>query len=368
MDAIHSVNKLQVFYHDQRVGTIARTPDNMRCTFEYAPEWLVHGFSISPLQIPLRSDLFIAEPTPFYGNFGIFEDSLPDGYGRFLLNRMLRQRGIDELSLTPLQRLAIVGSSGMGALRYEPEMMPNEQFLLPELNTLQQMALDVLAERTVEGAETLYLSSGNSGGCRPKCMYHDEEGQWLVKFRHTYDPMDMGVQEYHCNQLARKCGIEVPEFKLLSDTYFASKRFDISSDGQPLHVATAAALLNENIYPPKTDYKVLLALTGYITQSPLEVEQMFRRMVFNVLIGNKDDHAKNFSFVHLENGWHLAPAYDLTRCVQGYNGEHATAVMGHGNPTEEDMLAAAASIRISPTRAREIVRELRYYLGDAAPA
>ena len=359
MDAIHSVNKLQVFYREHRVGAISRTPDNTRCTFEYAPEWLAHGFSISPLQLPLCADLFIAEPTPFYGNFGIFEDSLPDGYGRFLLNRMLRQHGIDELSLTPLQRLAIVGSSGMGALRYEPEMMPTEQFLLPELNTLQQMALDVLAEKTTEGADTLYLSSGNSGGCRPKCLYHDEDGQWLVKFRHTYDPMDMGVQEYYCNQLARRCGIEVPDFKLLNDTYFASKRFDMSSDGRPLHMATAAALLNENIYPPKTDYKVLLALTGYITQSPAEVEQMFRRMVFNVLIGNKDDHAKNFSFVHRDDGWHLAPAYDLTRCVHGYNGEHATSVMGHGKPSEADMIAAAESIRILPTRAREIICELR---------
>ena len=148
-------------------------------------------------------------------------------------------------------------------------------------------------------------------------------------------------------------------FDLLNDTYFANKRFDISSDGRPLHMATAAALLNENIYPPKTDYKVLLALTGYITQSPTEVEQMFRRMVFNVLIGNKDDHAKNFSFVHLDDGWHLAPAYDLTRCVQGYNGEHATSVMGHGSPSEVDMIAAAESIRILPTRAREIICELR---------
>ena len=124
-------------------------------------------------------------------------------------------------------------------------------------------------------------------------------------------------------------------------------------------MATAAALLNENIYPPKTDFKELLALTGYITQSPAEVEQMFRRMVFNVLIGNKDDHAKNFSFVHLNDGWHLAPAYDLTRWVQGYNGEHATSVMGQGSPSEADMIAAAESIRISPTRACDIIRELR---------
>lgn len=359
MDAIHSVNKLQVFFREQLVGTLARTLDNTRCTFAYAPEWLSNGFSISPLELPLRKDMFIAETTPFYGNFGIFEDSLPDGYGRYLLNRLLHKHGIDDMSLSPLQRLAIVGSSGMGALRYVPQILPTEEYILPELNTLQEMALDVLSERTLEGVDTLYHSSGNSGGCRPKCLYKDEEGQWLVKFRHTYDPLDMGEKEYRFNLLARECGIDVPTFKLLNGKYFASKRFDISPQGHPLHVATAAALLRENINPPKTDYKVLLALTGFITQSPAAVEQMLRRMVYNILIDNKDDHAKNFSFIYQDNHWQLAPAYDLTRCAQGYNSEHATSVMGNGNPTEDDMIAAAESIHITKERAREIIQEIK---------
>ena len=358
MDAIRSVNKLQVFCHNQLVGTLSRTPDNKRCTFEYANSWLANGFSISPLELPLRAGLFIADSTPFYGNFGIFEDSLPDGYGRFLLNRLLRKHGIDEMSLTPLQRLAIVGSAGMGALRYEPRLLEYEQHILPELHTLQQLALDVLSEKTTEGADTLYFNSGNSGGCRPKCLYRDGEGQWLVKFRHTYDPHDIGLEEYRYNQLAKACGIEITECKLLNNTYFASKRFDLLPDGEPLHVATAAALLRENIHPPKTDYKVLLALTGFLTQSTIAVEQMFRRMVFNVLIENKDDHAKNFSFIHLDDGWHLAPAYDLTCCAQGYNGEHATSIMGRGLPRREDVLAAAESIRIPRTRAQKIIEEM----------
>lgn len=359
MDAIHSVNKLQVFFRDQLVGTLARTLDNTRCTFAYSPEWLRNGFSISPLELPLKNDLFIADATPFYGNFGIFEDSLPDGYGRYLLNRLLHKHGIDDMSLSPLQRLAIVGSSGMGALRYVPQILPTKEYILPELNTLQEMALDVLSERTLEGVDTLYHSSGNSGGCRPKCLYKDDEGQWLVKFRHTYDPLDMGENEYHYNLLARKCGIDVPECKLIHGKYFASKRFDLSPQGQPFHVATAAALLRENINPPKTDYKVLLALTGYITQSPAAVEQMYRRMVYNVLIGNKDDHAKNFSFIYQDNHWQLAPAYDLTRCAQGYNGEHATSVMGNGTPTEKDMVAAAESIKINRERACVIIDEIK---------
>ena len=98
------------------VGELTLTPDRRRCAFQYDKNWLVSGFSISPLDLPLKPDLFIASPEPFYGNFGIFEDSLPDGYGRYLLNCILRKEKIDDSTLTPLQRLSIVGRTGMGAL------------------------------------------------------------------------------------------------------------------------------------------------------------------------------------------------------------------------------------------------------------
>lgn len=362
MGAISSVNKLSVLYRNRLVGSLAMTADGTRCTFQYAADWLRDGFSVSPLDLPLKPDLFIARPTPFYGNFGIFEDSLPDGYGRYLLSRMLRNQGIDDFSLTPLQRLSIVGSTGMGALCYVPEQTFHDNRNPLPLSELQQLALDVLQEKNTRDADTLYFSSGNSGGCRPKCLLTDASGHWLVKFRHTYDPLDMGKEEYRCNQLAQQCGIVVPDFRLLDNRYFASKRFDIAEDGQRLHVATAAALLNEPISPPKLDYKTVLALTGYLTQSPAQVEQMFRRMVFNVLIGNKDDHAKNFTYICADGRWTLAPAYDLTRCPHGYNGEHATSVMGKGNPSVEDMLAAAASIRIPRKTAKGIIESMQAIL------
>lgn len=363
MAEISSINRLSVLYRNQEVGTLALTTDGKRCTFQYNAEWLRTGFSISPLDLPLKPDLFIAQPTPFYGNFGIFEDSLPDGYGRYLLNRMLRNQGIDDMSLTPLQRLSIVGCTGMGALCYIPEQTLTGSRSLPELHTLQQMALDVFHEKNVQDADILYFNSGNSGGCRPKCLLTDETGHWLVKFRHTYDPLDMGQTEYRYNLLAQQCGIDVPDFKLIDGQFFASRRFDISQTGERLHVATAAALLGESITPPKTDYKTILALTGYLTQDPLQVEQMFRRMVFNILIENKDDHAKNFSFICEDGKWRLTPAYDLTRCAQGYNGEHATSVMGKGNPTAADMVAAAASIRIPKKTALDIIQTMKTITG-----
>lgn len=272
-------NKVTVTYHNRTVGTLSMTPDNRLCAFQYDKDWSVNGFSISPLDLPLKSDLFIAKPEPFWGNFGIFEDSLPDGYGRYLLNRMLKKQGINDSELTPLQRLSIVGTSGMGALCYIPETYIGEEKTLPELDDLQQMALDVLSERSDKGEDILYFNSGNSGGCRPKCLYHDAEGAWLVKFR-------------------------------------------------------------------------------YLTQDPKQVAEMFRRMVFNVLTDNKDDHAKNFSFICREGTWSLAPAYDLTRCSNGYNGEHATSVNNNGNPTIEDMLVVGESIRIPRKKGTDIIMSI----------
>lgn len=338
------INKLTVTYHEQTVGELTMTPDNRLCAFQYDKEWLANGFSISPLELPLKPDLFIAQPEPFWGNFGIFEDSLPDGYGRYLLNRLLKKQGVNDMDLTPIQRLSIIGCSGMGALCYIPETYIGEEKSLPDLDDLQQMALDVLSEKSDKDEDILYFNSGNSGGCRPKCLFHDTEGSWLVKFRHTYDPKDMGLMEYRYNEIARQCGINVPDFKLLDNKYFATKRFDIKA-GERIHIATAGALLNESILQPRLDYKTLLHLTGFLTQDPLQVDEMFRRMVFNILTDNKDDHAKNFSFIYKRNKWHLAPAYDLTLC-SGYNGEHATSVNNHGKPTIEDMLVVGESIRI----------------------
>lgn len=356
---IKNIDKLLVTYHHRLVGTLMMSPDSQSAVFQYADEWLKTGFSISPLELPQENKLFIAPRSPFYGNFGIFEDSMPDGYGRYLLNRILREQGIDDFTLTPLQRLAIVGSAGMGALCYEPAIEAVSGAALPELDKVQQLALDVLSEKQAEGADVLYFNSGNSGGCRPKCLLHQDGKDWLVKFRHTYDPKDIGEQEFHYMQLAAKCGIEIPECRLIDGKYFASQRFDRTETGERLHVATAAALLTESINPPKTDYKILLSLTGWLTQSPQQVEQMFRRMVFNVLIDNKDDHAKNFTFMWRDGQWRLAPAYDLLPFVEGYHGQHATSVMGKGNPTDEDMIIAGESIRINAHRAKQIIDEIR---------
>lgn len=360
---------LQVRYHQNIVGTLSLSADNKLCAFEYDKTWLSDGFSISPLELPLKTGLFLAKPTPFGGNFGIFEDSLPDGYGRYLLHKALLKEGINDFELSTLDRLSIVGNGGMGALTFHPEYNMRQMPEVDDFDMLQAKALEVLRERQDDDAALLLYNSGNSGGCRPKAIFHDNDGHWLIKFRHTYDPTNMGEQECHYNEVARQCGINVADFKLVNGRYFASRRFDISASGERVHVATAGGLLSVSLSAPVLDYVNLLALTGYLTQSQTDVEEMFRRMVFNYLADNKDDHCKNFSFLTTKGKdgkwhWHLSPAYDITRSSEGYNGEHATSVNGTGHPTLDDMVTVGVKNKMKEARCKEIFEEVTDNIGD----
>lgn len=348
-------------YHGRKVGTLSMGSHSC-CQFEYDRAWLREGFSISPLQLPLKAGLFSAPWQPFNGNFGIFEDSLPGGYGEHLLRKILHREGVDYGSLTPVQRLSIVGSSGMGALCYIPESKIGERQSSLTLDEMQTLALEVLSERTNEGSDLLLAGSGNSGGVRPKCLYSDESGHWLVKFRHTFDPVDIGQREYRYNELARKAGVVVPEFRLMEGKYFATRRFDLDDEGHCLHMATASGLLNEPLTPPKMDYHSLLQLTGYLTQSAEAVEQQFRRMVFNHYARNFDDHARNFSFLCRDGRWELAPAYDLTN--DQTLGEHATTVNFKGLPTDEDMIVVGTNTKMTRLRCQQIIDEVKVILKD----
>lgn len=363
------IDKLTVRYHGAEVGVISLTPDDKRLAFEYDSHWIAEGFSISPLELPLKSGVFLAKATPLHGNFGIFEDSLPDGYGRYLLHKALLRSGIDDKNISAIERLSIVGDGGMGALTYEPKTVVIKEKEITDFDMLQSKALEVLREQQDTDAGLLLYNSGNSGGCRPKAVFRDDEGHWLVKFRHTYDPKDMGLQEYHYNEVARKCGIDVPDFKLTNGKFFTTRRFDIAPNGERIHTATVGGLLCLSLTEPVLDYGNLLALAGYLTQNSKCVEQMFRRMVFNYLADNKDDHCKNFSFLVLQDvkgkyNWHLAPAYDLTLCAEGYNGQHATSVNYTSYPTLHDFITVGTKNKITEKRCREIFDEVYQNCGD----
>lgn len=347
---------LKVMYHNKLVGLMTMGTNNT-CLFQYGKDWLSTGFSISPLKLPLKADIFEAPYLPFYGNFGVFEDCMPGGFGVYMLQKELEKHGIKYQALNPLQKLSIVGSSGMGALCYIPDnkmTMPKRSINLDEI---QKEALDILSEKSDTNAGRLYVESGNSGGVRPKILLKQEGRNWIIKFRHTYDPIDSGIIEYQYNKAAKDAGITVPRFKLFNGRYFGEERFDISSHGERIHMVTASGLLDEGINPPKMDYNELLALTGYITQDHQEVEQQFRRMVFNYYAENDDDHARNFSFLYIDGRWKISPAYDLTH--DSPLGNHATTVSFKSNPTDKDFIDAGNNVHIPRKLCSDIIDEVK---------
>lgn len=357
------VKKINVLLRDEPVGTLQRDPANGVCVFEYDKGWLANGFSLSPTELPLQSGLFYADKDKFGGGFAVFEDSLPDGYGLYLLDRMLRKQNTSLMELNPLQRLSIIGTAGMGALTYLPMMTgfhaQKELEDIAQLDHLQEEALKVLSEKGVGDESYLYYNSANSGGARPKTALRSRDGShWLVKFRHVYDPEDIGKSEFLYMKTARACGITIPRIGLVKDRYFAIERFDFAPDGKKRHVVTAAALLKTDFRKQDVDYTNLLALTGYLTQDPGQVEEMFRRMVMNLVAVNKDDHSKNFSFLCDDGKWSLAPAYDITYSPLGSNGEHATSLFYNGNPGFDLVLKAGTEIRIPESTCRTIIKEV----------
>lgn len=357
------VKKINVLLRDEPVGTLQRDPANGVCVFEYDKGWLANGFSLSPTELPLQSGLFYADKDKFGGGFAVFEDSLPDGYGLYLLDRMLRKQNTSLMELNPLQRLSIIGTAGMGALTYLPMMTgfhaQKELEDIAQLDHLQEEALKVLSEKGVGDESYLYYNSANSGGARPKTALRSRDGShWLVKFRHVYDPENIGKSEFLYMKTARACGITIPRIGLVKDRYFAIERFDFAPDGKKRHVVTAAALLKTDFRKQDVDYINLLALTGYLTQDPGQVEEMFRRMVMNLVAVNKDDHSKNFSFLCDDGKWSLAPAYDITYSPLGSNGEHATSLFYNGNPGFDLVLKAGTEIRIPESTCRTIIKEV----------
>lgn len=357
------VKKINVLLRDEPVGTLQRDPANGVCVFEYDKGWLANGFSLSPTELPLQSGLFYADKDKFGGGFAVFEDSLPDGYGLYLLDRMLRKQNTSLVELNPLQRLSIIGTAGMGALTYLPMMTgfhaQKELEDIAQLDHLQEEALKVLSEKGVGDESYLYYNSANSGGARPKTALRSRDGaHWLVKFRHVYDPEDIGKSEFLYMKTARACGITIPRIGLVKDRYFAIERFDFAPDGKKRHIVTAAALLKTDFRKQDVDYINLLALTGYLTQDPGQVEEMFRRMVMNLVAVNKDDHSKNFSFLCDDGKWSLAPAYDITYSPLGSNGEHATSLFYNGNPGFDLVLKAGTEIRIPESTCRTIIKEV----------
>ena len=341
-------NALQVLYDGKLVGILAMTADH-KAAFQYSEEWLENGFPISPFSLPLKEQVFVPTKDYFDGLFGVFADSLPDNWGRLLLNRLLRAHKQNPDKLTVLDRLAIVGKSGMGALTYYPEKEINEKYGDVDLDELAEQCQKILNTEYSDKLDELYRLGGTSGGARPKIMTTIDGEEWIIKFPAHVDGKNAGKMEYDYSRCAKECGITMSETRLFPsekcEGYFGIKRFDRISDKngtKRIHMLTAAALLELDFEQPSLDYHSLMKLTKILTRDDeKDIEEMFCRMCFNVFAHNRDDHSKNFTYLYDEENdrWSLSPAYDLTYS-NTYYGEHTTTVDGNGrNPGRKELLA-----------------------------
>ena len=354
-------NALQVYYDERLVGTLAMTADH-KVAFQYDDEWLENGFSISPFSLPLKKQVFVPQKDYFDGLFGVFADSLPDNWGRVLLNRLLRSHKQNPDELTVLNRLAIVGKSGMGALTYYPENSFSEQQKPVNLDELAEECDKILNTEYSDKLDELYYLGGTSGGARPKIMTTVDGKDWIIKFPAHVDRKDAGKMEYDYSCCARQCGITMSETRLFpSDKckgYFGIRRFDREADGKRVHMLTAAALLELDFEQPSLDYHSLMKLTKILTRDNKEdVENMFRRMCFNVFAHNRDDHSKNFTYLYdeINDQWRLSPAYDLTYS-NTYYGEHTTTIDGNGrNPGRKELLAVGSAAGMRKNNCERII-------------
>ena len=352
----------------RKVGRLAFK--DRQLLFEYDVSFINSGIELSPIKLPLRPGISVADTTIFDGLFGVFNDSLPDGWGRLLLDRTVEKYGIHRGQLNPLDRLAYVGRHGMGALSYEPELsLENTDDVPLALDRIAEESAAVLAGENEEVFEELLRLNGSSSGARPKIVaqvspdkkriIHGQQqlqsgfAHWMIKFPSSQDARDMGAIEYAYSLMAKDAGVEMPEthlFRTKRNKYFGTKRFDRDGDAR-IHMHSLGGLIHADHRSPSLDYDTVLRVTLALTRNIQDAEKSYALACFNVLAHNRDDHVKNFSFLlNARNEWIFAPAYDLVFSY-GPGGEQSMLVMGEGrNPgtTQLQALGKQHGIKNAP--------------------
>ncbi|MCI0501745.1 MAG: type II toxin-antitoxin system HipA family toxin [Epsilonproteobacteria bacterium] len=377
-----STKLVNVFYHKKnsklKVGRLAL--DNRKIYFEYDKDFLQSGIELSPYKLPLKEGVFSDSDHLFDGLFGLFADSLPDGWGRFLLDRYLMNQGYQLSQISPLDRLMLVGKYGIGALSYEPIIESLDDTCEIDLDDLATSSLEILRGNDEKNIEALLQNNGSSGGARPKIMIQINENNhflsanqplkkgyehYMVKFSSSNDHQEMGKLEFLYSQMAKDSGIEITDTKLLlgeKNSYFAIKRFDRIRD-ERVHIHSLAGLVHTDFRIPSVDYDDILTVTLHLTKDINEVIKVYRLAVFNLFTHNRDDHAKNFSFLlDDKNSWKFAPAYDLTFSY-GPGGEHSTTYLNEGkNPTIKHLEQLGQKHRIREYK--KIIEEIKYIVSQ----
>lgn len=350
---------------------------------EWSPELIAAPMLVSALLYPPEPGLHPARGRDFDGLHGFLADSLPEGWGYLVMRRHLSKLGVAMETLSALDRLALVGDHGRGALTYRPATAPPPEVDSLDLDALAAESTAILAGHEGELADTLATLAGGSGGARPKVhVGFDAEGRisvsdgetaagheaWIVKFAATNDPPDIGPIEAAYAAMALAAGLDMAPYRLLpSNTgpgYFATRRFDRPAPGKRLHMVSLSGAVEAPWRTPAS-YDLFLRATQAITRHADDVHAAFRRMVFNVLASNRDDHTRQHSYLMDQTGqWRLAPAYDLTYSA-GPGGEHYLDVEGEvRNPTLQHALALGRRHSLPDRLIHATVDEVRAAVAD----
>ena len=333
------------------VGTLAQNSEAV--FFQYQDEYLARFSSLSPFKLPFNAQLHQAPTEPHQKLHGVFADSLPDGWGTLLMDRIFRQRGLLPQQISAMDRLAYIGERGMGALRYRPAL--DQDFSAVENFT----ALETLgreAQAIYDGDTDIVLAAlaqaGSSGGARPKALvYMDADNPsrsstkaqsglqpWLVKF--TSRNLPFGLEESLCEaaylQLATNASFVVPEWKLIrssstktAESWLALRRFDCTEHGR-YHMHSVCGLVDAPFRMPSLDYADLIKISQKLCKSIPVGQEVFARAMFNLIGLNQDDHTKNWAYLMDDAGnWNLSPFYGVTFSPNS-NNEHMMAFQGYG--------------------------------------
>lgn len=369
------MSQITVRYLGQKVGRLAETSAGL--AFEYDPGFIATGHELSPFNLPLRPGVQTrgGQKLP-----GLFDDSLPDAWGRRVMLEWFRQQGTASHQVTPLAMLAFVGTHGMGALTYEPARdMAEHPWTAVSLDALQAAALRAEQNGDID-LNVLAAVGSSAGGARPKALIAlSREGSartlagagevptthdaWLVKFDTSPDNSHGPMEEAYA-LMARAAGVEMPETRLLETKldgkvrrHFAVKRFD-RAGAERIHHHTLAAMLH--VGGGDLNYETFLRVARRLTQDEGEVWRAFRRAAFNVLASNRDDHGKNHGFLYRDKKWQLGPAYDLTFASAQQLPERGMAILGERRAAGvEQLLALAENEGLARRQAEDIIEQVR---------
>ncbi len=392
----------EVYLWGTRIGIIHQDAAKAYASFEYDGDFTDSGIEVSPLRMPLGKNIYefpALRGDPFYGMPGLVADSLPDKFGNAVIEHWLMSHGRSLSDFTAIDRLCYTGKRGMGALEYVPATADIEN--VDEVINVREMvrfATEVLANResiTLKADDELTYSQlvqvgSSAGGARAKAViaWNEETNEvrsgqielgpgyehWLMKFDNVSKNGDHGLEdkpeytliEYAYYLMAISAGITMSECRIYNsgdDHHFMTKRFD-RKDGKKIHMQTLGAMAHISYQNPGVCGYELAA--GYMKElgiSYKEIEQFYRRMVFNCLAVNQDDHVKNISFIMDRSGkWMLSPAYDITFSYDPANKWlRAHQMTVNGKTTEigtSDLLKAGNSMGIKERRCREILSEV----------